>query len=304
MARGHSKRRAAHVEEHTDERWLLTYADMITLLMALFMVLFSISSVNKSKLVALQASLKDAFSGRVLPGGEALLNAGGSDKVRSSMPTPPFPSLNPNAGGAKASKAAAAEAKDFKKVKAKVDALARKQGLASQIHTQITKQGLDIRILSDPLLFASGSATPQPGSYRLLASLGTVLAGEAEHPVNVFGYTDTQPIRSAQFPSNWELSGARASAIVRALLVTHVAPNRLTASGRAYLSPVAPNTTTAGRQLNRRVEIVLPRLYATPTATSSSSAATSTATNTSATKAGATPTATSSIPSIRPSLKP
>jgi chemotaxis protein MotB len=299
------KRRGGHEEAHNDERWLLTYADMITLLMALFMVLFSISSVNKSKLVALQASLKDAFSGRVLPGGEALLNAGGSDKVRSSLPTPPFPSIQPAAGGAKgkaakAAKAAAAEAKDFTKLKAAVDRVARKDGLSSQIHTTITKQGLDIRILSQPLLFASGSATPLPGSFRVLAAIGTILAQEAQHPIDVFGYTDSQPIRSAQFPSNWELSGSRASAIVRALIVTDVAPNRLTASGRAYLDPVAPNTTNAGRQLNRRVEIVLPRLFATPTATSSVPA-TSTATATTA--AGAT-TATSSIPSIRPSIKP
>jgi chemotaxis protein MotB len=261
-ARGGRKRRGGHEEAHNDERWLLTYADMITLLMALFMVLFSISSVNKSKLVALQASLKDAFSGRVLPGGEALLNAGGSDKVKSSMPTPPFPSINPAPGGAKSvkyQKAAKAEREDFRKLKIKVDALARQQHLASQIHTQITRQGLDIRILSDNLLFASGSATPEPASFPVLARLGTLLAGEAVHPIVVEGFTDSQPISSSQFPSNWELSSSRASAIVRAFLITHVNAARLTASGRAYLNPVASNSTAGGRQLNRRVEIVLPR---------------------------------------------
>jgi chemotaxis protein MotB len=263
MARSSARRRRGHAEEaHSDERWLLTYADMITLLMALFMVLFSISSVNKSKLVALQHSLKDAFSGRVLPGGQALLNQGGSDKVKSSMPTPPFPSIQPAAGGAKSVKyqqAAKQEAEDFRKLKIKVDALAREQGLASQIHTLITKQGLDIRILSDHLLFGSGSATPQPASFPVLARLGTLLAGEAVHPIVVEGFTDSQPIASTQFPSNWELSSARASAIVRAFVVTAVSPARLTASGRAYLDPIAPNSTAGGRQLNRRVEIVLPR---------------------------------------------
>ncbi len=270
MSRSSSKRggRRGHAEEeHSDERWLLTYADMITLLMALFMVLFSISSVNKSKLVALQSSLKDAFSGRVLPGGEALMDAGGSDKVRSSMPTPPFPSVNPAPGGSKgdaAAKAAAkAENEDFRKIKIKVDALARQAGLGSQIHTLITKQGLDVRILSDNLLFASGSAVPEPASFAVLAKLGTILDQEAAHPVVVEGFTDSQPISSGQYPSNWELSSARASSIVRAFLVTHVAPNRLTASGRAYLDPVASNDTAAGRQLNRRVEIVLPRLHPT-----------------------------------------
>jgi chemotaxis protein MotB len=275
------RRRGGHDEAHNDERWLLTYADMITLLMALFMVLFSISSVNKSKLISLQHSLKDAFSGRVLPGGESIKAAGGSDKVKSSMPTPEFPSVNPNAGGkpgthskAKTAKekakeraalraAALAEAEDFRKVKHRVDELAREQGLSSRIHTTITRQGLDIRILSDHLLFASGSAIPQDGSFPVLARLGLILDREADHPIDVQGFTDNQPIRSGQFPSNWELSSARASAIVRAFLVTDVSPTRLTASGRAYLDPIAPNTTAAGRQLNRRVEIVLPRLNPT-----------------------------------------
>jgi chemotaxis protein MotB len=263
------RRRGGHEEAHNDERWLLTYADMITLLMALFMVLFSISSVNKSKLVSLQHSLKDAFSGRVLPGGEALMAAGGSDKIKSSMPTPDFPSVNPNAGGNRVSKAqklaaakaaANAEAEDFRKLKRKVDHLAAQAGLASRIHTVITRQGLDIRILSDHLLFDSGSAIPERQAYAVLQRLGAILDREREHPIDVEGFTDSQPIHSAQFPTNWELSAARASAIVRIFLGSDVSAGRLTASGRAYLDPIAPNTTAGGRQLNRRVEVVLPRL--------------------------------------------
>src|SRR3954470_17837939 len=124
------RRRHAHAEEEheNDERWLLTYADMITLLMALFMVLFSISSVNISKFVSLQHSLQDAFSGRILPGGRALEESGGSTTAQQIVDTPPasLRSTTDSAAGKEQQQAAAAAAKaeeqDFKALKARVDA--------------------------------------------------------------------------------------------------------------------------------------------------------------------------------------
>ena len=86
------RRRRGEEEAHNDERWLLTYADMITLLMALFMVLFSISSVNTSKLTALQKSLQDAFSGAVLSGGKAIMQTGNESSPKRAQATPPLPS--------------------------------------------------------------------------------------------------------------------------------------------------------------------------------------------------------------------
>lgn len=258
------RRRGGHGEaEESDERWLLTYADMITLLMALFMVLFSISSVNISKFITLQNSLQDAFSGRILPGGRALLESGGdttSPKVASTPPAATPSVSSDGAGKAAAAKAAAkTEEQDFKKLKARVDEYVAKHGLSAKVTTLITKDGLVIRLLTDKLLFASGSATVQPAGAGLLEQVGQLLRGAASHTVKVRGFTDPVPIHTAAFPSNWELSAGRAASVVRAFAHAGVAPERMEAAGRASLDPLTTNVTPEGRARNRRVEVLLPR---------------------------------------------
>jgi chemotaxis protein MotB len=267
MASARRRRGAVEEAEESDERWLLTYADMITLLMALFMVLFSISSVNVSKYVTLQRSLQDAFSGRILPGGRALQESGGDTTSPKVAATPPAatPSVSTDGAGKGASaKAAAAaakvEEKDFKALKARVDTYVDKQGLSSKVTTIITKDGLVIRLLTDKLLFASGSATVQPGGHGLLAQVGRLLRAENQHVIRVRGFTDPVPIRTAAFPSNWELSAGRAASVVRAFAHAGVAPQRLEAAGRGSLDPLTSNVTAGGRARNRRVEVLLPRV--------------------------------------------
>jgi chemotaxis protein MotB len=269
MASTRRRRGAVEEAEESDERWLLTYADMITLLMALFMVLFSISSVNTAKFVTLQRSLQDAFSGRILPGGQALKESGGSTTSPQVAATPPTtnPAVTSDGAGrgtVDAQKAAAAaakiEQKDFKALKARVDTYVDKHGLSSKVTTLITKDGLVIRLLTDKLLFASGSATVQPGGRGLLSQVGTLLRAENQHVIRVRGFTDPIPIRTAAFPSNWELSAGRAASVVRAFAQAGVAPQRLEAAGRASLDPLTTNVTEAGRARNRRVEVLLPRV--------------------------------------------
>jgi chemotaxis protein MotB len=271
MARNSGRRRMGVEEEaeESDERWLLTYADMITLLMALFMVLFSISSVNVSKFVTLQRSLQDAFSGRILPGGRALKESGGSTTSPTVAATPPTTAAAVTSDGAgkggkidaKAAAAAAAKAeeKDFKALKARVDAYVDKHGLQSKVTTLVTKDGLVIRLLTDKLLFSSGSATVQPGGRGLLSKVGGLLRAENQHVIRVRGFTDPLPIHTAAFPSNWELSAGRAASVVRAFAEAGVAPQRLEAAGRAALDPLTSNATALGRARNRRVEVLLPR---------------------------------------------
>ena len=258
---------AAEEAEESDERWLLTYADMITLLMALFMVLFSISSVNTAKFVTLQRSLQDAFSGRILPGGRALQESGGDTQSPKVAATPPStnPAVTSDGAGKAASKAdaaaaAKAEQKDFKLLKARVDTYVAKHGLASKVTTLVTPEGLVIRLLTDKLLFGSGSATVQPGGRGLLAQVGTLLRAENQHVIRVRGFTDPVPIHTAAFPSNWELSAGRAASVVRAFAEAGVAPERLEAAGRAALDPLTSNATALGRARNRRVEVLLPRV--------------------------------------------
>ena len=263
------RRRHAHAEEEheSDERWLLTYADMITLLMALFMVLFSISSVNISKFVSLQHSLQDAFSGRILPGGRALEESGGSTTSPQVAATPAAstPAASNEGADRKAADAAAkaqakAEEEDFKALKERVDSYSREHGLDSKVTTLITKDGLVIRLLTDKLLFASGSASVQPAGRGLLAKIGGLLRAESEHAIRVRGFTDTVPIHTAEFPSNWELSAGRAASVVRAFAGAGVTPQRMEAAGRAALDPLTTNVTAEGRARNRRVEVLLPRV--------------------------------------------
>ena len=239
---------------------------MITLLMALFMVLFSISSVNTAKFVTLQRSLQDAFSGRILPGGRALQESGGDTQSPKVAATPPStnPAVTSDGAGKASAKAAAAaakvEQKDFKALKARVDAYVGKHGLASKVTTIVTPDGLVIRLLTDKLLFGSGSATVQPEGRGLLAQVGTLLRAENQHVIRVRGFTDPVPIHTAAFPSNWELSAGRAASVVRAFAGAGVAPERLEAAGRASLDPLTSNATASGRARNRRVEVLLPRV--------------------------------------------
>src|SRR3954454_13248412 len=191
---GKKKKRGDDHGDHPDERRLVTYADLMTLLVALFMVLFSISSVNKSKLEALQHSLQDAFSGKVLPGGQSIKESGGTMNIKTPSAAPKESRLQPYVGSPKdtaQSKAATgsgsepapadAEEKEFKKLKSKLDTVAVKQGLSGKIKVTVTDQGLLIRLLTDKLLFDSGSAVPRPASLPLLKDVAHLLSSTQAH---------------------------------------------------------------------------------------------------------------------------
>ena len=270
------RRRRKHAGEHeSEERWLLTYADMITLLMALFMVLFSISSVNISKYKTLQQSLKAAFSGSILPGGKAIQQSGSQSTSKHTPATSAVPAivpLTPNTPSpanvsaaqiaqAKAIAAAAAhEQSDFVHLKQQLDTYAQRNGFAAQVQTVIARRGLVVRVLTDRVLFDSGQADLKPAGLPLLGEVASLLNVDHNHPIVVEGHTDNVPISGPQFPTNWELSTARATTVVRYLISQGLDRRRLAAAGYADLHPVASNGTDAGRQLNRRVEIVLQRL--------------------------------------------
>jgi chemotaxis protein MotB len=251
----------------SEERWLLTYADMITLLMALFMVLFSITSVNKSKLEILSKTLQEAFSGKVLPGGESIRDTGANPKAdQTPSPQPPIPAItalvgtDSNAQNADAdAKAKAKEQEDFRRLKRQIDSYARQKGLQNQVQTIIAQRGLVIRLLTDKVLFDSGAAELKPQATPILSQVAAILSKEAVHQVMVEGHTDNVPIRGSVFPTNWELSTARASRVVRFLIAGGVTEGRLSAGGYASLHPIDTNNTAAGRSRNRRVEIVLLR---------------------------------------------
>jgi len=265
MAR--NRRRGAHGAHESEERWLLTYADMITLLMALFMVLFSISSVNISKYQTLQESLKAAFSGSILPGGQALAQTGSTP---SKNPTPSFtvqsivpatPVLGTPAGSTAAQKAAQAaqrEQSEFVDLKARLDAYAKAHGFASEVRVTIAQSGLQVQVLTDRLLFDSGSDALNPAGLPLLGEIANLLQ-QAGNPIDITGYTDSVPTDTAIFPNNLFLSSGRADTVEGFMLSRGIAATRTYALGRGALDPVASNATAAGRALNRRVVIELVR---------------------------------------------
>ena len=298
-AHGKGKKRGLPVEHENEERWLLTYADMLTLLFALFMVLFSISSVNISKYQVLQQSLKAAFSGSILPGGRAILQSGSESTAAHTPATAVVPSIVPlmptptsrsssSTGSANAfttaQSAAASQPMSSAELQAalnsmsasiseqdelvglqrKLESYAKAHGFANQVKATVNRRGLVVQVLTDNLLFQSGQATLQPAGQPLLNEVAQLLNVDRSHPITVEGYTDNVPIHSIEFPSNWELSTARATTVVQYLISRGVNDNRLGAAGYAALHPVASNATAAGRALNRRVDIVIERLNPEP----------------------------------------
>ena len=273
---GRRGRRGHAAEFENEERWLLTYADMLTLMFALFMVLYSISSVNISKYESLQQSLKAAFSGSILSGGKAIMQSGSESTKAHTPATAEVPSivpLTPNIPKptdtsaqqiTKAMLSASAsqhEQESFKKLQKELNSYSKAHGFGSEVQAVIERQGLVVHVLTDKLLFDSGSATLQPAGLPLLQEIGHLLNVDQKHPITVEGNTDNQPIQSSQFPSNWELSTDRATTVVRYLIAHGVQDQRLSAAGYADLHPLASNATATGRARNRRVDIVLDRIY-------------------------------------------
>jgi chemotaxis protein MotB len=303
---GKGKKRGLPVEHDNEERWLLTYADMLTLLFALFMVLFSISSVNISKYQVLQQSLKAAFSGSILPGGRAIIQAGSESTAEHTPATAAVPSIVPlvptptsrsssstgaanvaSSNAALAAKVAAAanahpltaaqlqaalnsmsasvaEQDELVALQRRLEAYAQSHGFSNDVQAVVQRRGLVVRVLTDKLLFQSGQADLQPAGHPLLNEIAQLLNVDRTHPITVEGYTDNVPIHSVEFPSNWELSTARATTVVQYLISRGVNANRLGAAGYADLHPIASNATPAGRALNRRVDIVIERLNPAP----------------------------------------
>ena len=280
---GHSSRRGRRGghggggHEGGDERWLLTYADMITLLMALFMVLFSISSVNISKYQVLQRALQKAFMGGVLDGGKSFQQGeptriqGVQSATASQQMDSTFQIMSHNLIGkvapaptaaqkAAAKQAAAAEQSNLEQIKAQVDSYAKLHGFSGLIQTSIDQRGLVIRLLTDKVLFDSGHAELKAtGSPILLEVSHLLVTTRFSNAIAVEGNTDNVPISGGEFPSNWELSTARANAVLEFFIHHGVPQHRLTVVGFADQNPIAPNDTDDGRALNRRVDVVVLR---------------------------------------------
>jgi chemotaxis protein MotB len=233
--------RKKYEEEHENhERWLISYADFITLLFAFFVVMYAVSSVNEGKFRIMSEALGSAF---------------GNAKAWPVQPTGGDTQLPPRKTAAQKQRedALRKEKEDMTEVARELqDALA---SLVKQGIVRVTQSSRGVKIeINASILFAPGDATLSPDSEQTLKAIAEILKND-KHALQVEGHTDSVPIKSAMFPSNWELSGMRAGSVVRLFTDNGVAPQRLTAVGHGSNYPIASNDTAEGRQRNRRVEI-------------------------------------------------
>ncbi len=253
-------RRRAHIEEHENhERWLVSYADFITLLFAFFVVMYSLSTVNEGKYRVLSDSLVAAFRNVSINSHSEQLAPGA--RTPAAMPALPQLRARPVVTSM-VTPADAREEERKRQVREKMREMARQimevlAPLVRQGKVSVTEglKGITVEINAS-VLFPLGEAQLQPAAVKALRAVAEVVAS-AEFPITVEGHTDPTPIATAQFPSNWELSGARASSVVRLFIDAGVAPQRLTATGYGEQRPVASNDTPEGRARNRRVAILI-----------------------------------------------
>jgi len=264
-----SRKREPEAEKENGERWMLTYLDLITLLMIFFVVLYSMSKIDAQRFAAVAESLNKALGGgtpakmemAVSPAGPSLFVTG----TPSSKTTVPGNGTDPNNtaytkpdASANASKGDAnAEKMSIDAIKAKLDKFAADNGLQLTLITTSEERGLVVSI-QETLLFESGSADITPRAKDILEQVSTVLAA-APNQIRVEGHTDNLPINTARYPSNWELSVIRSINVVHILQYDGITPDRLSAAGYGEYRPITSNDTDAGRAKNRRIDLIILR---------------------------------------------
>lgn len=197
-------------DKQTKDRWMISYADLMTLLLALFIVLYAASDRSRAKKVVESVSAQKTNGNGVLPDGDSLID---------------------------------------KKIFLENSVLVKKTNITQ------TKAGLVIS-LSEAGFFAPGEANISRETQLVINALVENLKN-SQAKIRVEGHTDSTPISNARYPSNWELSTARASAVLAKLIESGIAPERLSAAGYGGFQPVAKNSTLQGRAKNRRVDVVI-----------------------------------------------
>ncbi|MBS0544382.1 MAG: flagellar motor protein MotD [Proteobacteria bacterium] len=245
MVRRDRRERRKDVEHDNHERWLVSYADFITLLFAFFVVMYSLSSVNEGKYRVLSDSMVQAFR-------NINLNDSGQQIVVQPITMAPA-QVAPATPEQESRRRETAQ-----RMRSMADEIRRVLSpLTRDGQVSVTEGAFGISVeINASLLFAPAEAVLGPDAVTALRSVGEVLA-QATFPIMVEGHTDNRPIANARFPSNWELSAVRAASVVRLFIETGVAPDRLTAAGYADQRPVALNSTEEGRARNRRVTILI-----------------------------------------------
>ncbi|MDP9729203.1 flagellar motor protein MotB [Alicyclobacillus tolerans] len=229
------------------ERWLITYSDLITLLMIFFVIMYAMSSINHIKFESLSQSLAAALH----KSDQIPLNNTGTTALISAA--------NPTNTGDKQKVSSMQKQNDSKlnHLYAILQSYIQSHNLSGNVSLQNQQRGVQIT-LKDVVLFDTGSANIRPAAQKILLGLIPFFRS-LQNQIVVEGYTDNEPIDTPIYPSNWELSAGRAMGVVRFLASHGIAPQRLSGIGYGQYRPIVPNNTPQNRQMNRRVNIVILR---------------------------------------------
>ena len=284
-------RRRRHDDHDNHEAWAIPYGDLVTLLLAFFVVMYAMSSVNEGKYRVLSDSLNEAFHGTPRSPQPVQTGAGRLQPIeqlpltqvqRMINPHLPVRHVVPQAAAADSAPSAAASASQQQQLRGADSATDTDTGAAavaaaaggnlSQVAEDVSRAlapliaAGQVRVrrydawvavdISTDILFGSGVARLNASAITPLQRVADTLKG-LPNSIRVEGHTDDRPIRTTAYPTNWELSAARAASVVRLFIDRGIAPRRLAVVGYGEFRPVMPNTTTAGRNANRRVEIMI-----------------------------------------------
>ncbi len=245
-------------EKHVNhERWLVSYADFITLLFAVFVVLYAMGQSDKQKVEEVVRAIQQSFGMSTAGANSPKINVIPSQAMTVIPSLKPESKAAPAAGRARSGQGKTrAEEKDFRQIKSAVEAYLVKQGAQSKVTLEITRRGLIVS-LKEAGFFNSGQANIKSEAYELINTIAEVMT-QYNNPLRLEGHTDNIPMNTAQFSSNWELSTARATNAVKYLLKNfEVDATRISATGYAEFRPIADNSSTEGRAKNRRVDLVM-----------------------------------------------
>lgn len=238
------KRRREEKKNDNLERWLLTYSDLITLLMVFFVVLYSLSSLNAKKYQAVALSLSAAMGG----GGQSVLNEpgaamapgiSGNNLIEENMASKDVQELN-----------------SLEQIRKELQDYIDQNDLNGKVSVNMEERGVVISF-QDVALFPLGSAELTADAREMIGKIGLIIMKTPQY-IRVEGHTDNLPINTSLYPSNWELSVARATSVVQELIHSlNFPPYRLSATGYGEFRPRVPNDTETRHQQNRRVDIVV-----------------------------------------------
>ncbi|MGG3573139.1 flagellar motor protein MotB [Bacillus gobiensis] len=239
------RKRRQREDDHIDESWLIPYADLLTLLLALFIVLFAISSVDAKKFQTMSRAFNDVFTG----------GSGVLDFTSMEPPLDPLPIEKKDPSDQKQQEKE--EYKSLLNIKKHVDHFILNNKLQNQLNTKLTDEGLFITI-KDNILFDSGSAEIRNEVMPLAKEISELLVIQPQRNIIINGHTDNVPIHNSVYNSNWKLSAIRAVNFLDVLLENpQLDSNVFSTKGYGEHKPIADNASSIGREKNRRVEILI-----------------------------------------------